>query len=88
MLSRNVEIIKSINGDDLSNSLNGPKGSVSTVTLCSIKMMLWGLKKLEENCEWFSYNEVNLQSCMTLSVTLVSYDQDFATTIKEYKSIN
>ena len=60
-------------------------------------MLLWGLKKLKENCESFNYNEVNLLSCMTLFVenlhsavnrkqgtqTLVSYVQDFATTIKE-----
>ena len=83
ILYKNVAIINSINGDDLSNSLNGPEGSVSAVTLCSINMLLWGLKKLKENCESFSYNEVNLLSCMRLSVTLVSYAQDFATTITE-----
>ena len=97
ILYKNVEIINSINGDDLSNSFNGPEGSVSAVTLCSINMLLWGLKKLKENCESFSYNEVNLLSCMALSVknlhsavnrkqgtqTLVSYAQNFATTIKE-----
>ena len=86
-----------INGDGLPNSLNEPEGSVSAVTVCYIKMLLWGLKKLKENCESSSYNEVNLLSCMTLSVenlhsavnrrqgiqTLVSYEQDFAKTIKE-----
>ena len=78
------------------NSLKGPEGSVSAAAVCSIKMRLWGLKKLKENCESFNYNEVNFLSCMTLSVenlhsavnrtseqTLVSYPQDFATTIKE-----
>ena len=40
MLSRNIEIIKSINGDGFPNSLNGPEGSVCVVTLCSIKMLL------------------------------------------------
>ena len=98
-LSRNIEIIKSINGDGLPNSLNGQEGTVSAVTVCSIKMLLWGLKKLKENCELFGYNEVNLLSYMTLSIenlhlagnrkqgtqTLVSYAQDFATTIKESK---
>ena len=93
-MSRNIKIIKSINGDGLRNSLNGPEGSVSAVTVCSIKMLLWGLKKLKENCESFLYNEVNLLSCMTLSVenlhsavnrkqgtqTLVPYAQDFGTT--------
>ena len=97
MKHRNIEIIKSINGDVLPNSLNGPEGSVSAVTISSIKMLLRGLKKLKENCESFNYNEVNLLSCMTLSVenlhstlnrkqgtqTLVSYAQDFATTIKQ-----
>ena len=68
MLSRNIEIIKSINTDGLLNSLNGPEGSVFAVTVCSIKMLLWGLKKLKENCESFNYKEVNLLSCMTLSV--------------------
>ena len=67
-MSRNIEIIKSINGDGVPNSLNGPEGSVSAVTECSIKMLLWGLKKLKENCESFNYNEVNLLSCMTVSV--------------------
>ena len=78
------------------NSLKGPEGSVSAAAVCSIKMRLWGLKKLKENCESFNYNEVNFLSCVTLSVenlhsavnrtseqTLVSYPQDFATTIKE-----
>ena len=60
-------------------------------------MLLWGLKKLKENCESFNYNEVNLLSCMALSVEnlhsavnrkqgtqiLVSYKQDFTTNIKE-----
>ena len=60
-------------------------------------MLLWGLKKLKENCQSFNYNEVDLLSCMTLSVenlhsavnrkkgtqTLISYAQDFATTIAE-----
>ena len=97
MLSRNIEIIKLINGDRLSNSLNGPEGSVSAVTICSIKVLLCGLNKLKENRESFSYNKVNLLSCMTLSAenlhsavnrkqgiqTLVFYAQDLATTIKE-----
>ena len=79
------------------DSLNGPEGRVSAVTLCSIKMLLCGLKKLKENFESFNYNEVNLLNCMTLSVEnlhaavnrkqgtqfLVSYAEDFATTIKE-----
>ena len=47
--SRNTEIVKSINGG-LSNSLHGPEGSVSAVTVCFTKMLLWGLKKLKENC--------------------------------------
>ena len=97
MKHRNIEIIKSSDGDVLPNSFNGPDGSVSVVTVSSIKMLLWGLKKLKENCESFSYNEVNLLGCMTLSLenlhssvnrkqgtqTLVSYAQDFATTIKQ-----
>ena len=66
-LSRNIEIVKSINGDGLPNRLNGQEGTVSAVTVCSTKMLLWGLKKLKENCELFSCNEVNLLSCMTLS---------------------
>ena len=92
------KIIKLINGDGLPNSLDGPGGSFSAVAVCSIKMLLWGLKKLKEDCESFNYNEVNLLNCMTLSVenlhsalnrkqgtqTLVSYAQDFATTIKEF----
>ena len=59
MLSRNIEIIKSINGDGLPNSLNGPEGSVSAVTVCSIRMLLWALKKLKENCESFNYKKKN-----------------------------
>ena len=50
------------------NSLKGPEGSVSAAAVCSIKMRLWGLKKLKENCESFNYNEVNFLSGMTLSV--------------------
>ena len=40
MLSRNIEMIKSINSDGLPNSLNGPERSNSAVTVCSIKMLL------------------------------------------------
>ena len=86
MLSRNIEIIKLINGDRLPNSLNGPEGSVSAVTICSIKVLLCGLNKLKENRESFSYNKVNLLSCMNRKQgiqTPVFYAQDFATTIKE-----
>ena len=45
MLSRNIEIIKSINGDGFPNSINGPEGSVSATTVCSMQMLLWGLKR-------------------------------------------
>ena len=96
MLSRNIEIIKSINGDGLPNSLNGPEVSVSVVNVCSMKMLLRSIKKHKENCEPFNYNKVNLPSCMTLPVenlhsavtrrqgtqTLVSYMEDFETTYK------
>ena len=68
MFSRNIEVIKSINGDGLPDSLNGADGSVSAVTVCSMKMLLWDLKRLNENCESFSYNRVNLLCCMALSV--------------------
>ena len=51
MLSRNIDIIQSITGDGLPNSLNGPEGSVSVVTVCSKQMLLWGLKKFKESCE-------------------------------------
>ena len=40
MLSRNIEIIKSINNDGLPNSLNGLERSVSAVTVWSIKILL------------------------------------------------
>ena len=45
LLCRNIEIIKSINGDGLPNSINGPEGSVSATTVCSMQMLLWGLKR-------------------------------------------
>ena len=96
-MSRNIEIIKSNNGDGLPNSLNGPEVSVSVVNVCSMKMLLRSIKKHKENCEPFNHNKVNLPSCMTLPVenlhsavnrrqgtqTLVSYMEDFETTIKE-----
>ena len=40
MLSRNIEVTKSINGDGLSDSLNGAEESVSAVTVRSMKMLL------------------------------------------------
>ena len=101
MLSRNIEIIKSINGDGLPNSLNGPEVSVSVVNVCSIKMLLRSIKKHKENCESFSYKKVNLLRYMTLSVenlhsavnrkegtqNLVYYAQGFATTIEKSKKV-
>ena len=89
--------MKSINVDGLPNNLNGPEISVSAGNVCCIKMLLWGLKKLKENCESSSYNKANLLSSMILSVenllsavnrkqgiqTLVSYGQGFTKTIKE-----
>ena len=72
-------------------------GLQSIINVCLIKVLLWGLNKLKENHESFSYNKVNLLSCMTLSAenlhsavnrkqdtqTLVSYAQGFVSAIKE-----
>ena len=96
MLTQNIQMIRSTN-PGFPKTLNGPEGSISANTVSSIKMLVWGLKRLKENCESHGYSNVNLLSCMTLSVenlhsavnrkqgtqTIVSYAQDFATTIKE-----
>ena len=101
MLSRNIEIIKSIKGDGPPNSLNGPEVSVCVVNVCSMKMLLRSIKKDKENFESFSYKKVNLLRCMTLSVKnlhsavnrkedtqiLVHYVQSFATTIEKSKKV-
>ena len=95
VLSKNVDTIRSMNS--ISGSFNGPEGSVSAVTINSIKMLLWGLERLQKNTLDLNYNNVNLLSCMTLSVenlhstvnkkqttqTMITYAQSFSIAIKE-----
>ncbi|XP_066920118.1 uncharacterized protein [Clytia hemisphaerica] len=95
MLSKNTEVIRSMG--NLPRTLNGPEGNVSAITIDSIKMLHWGLKRLKTNTESLTYDRVNLLSCMTLAVenlhsavnkkqgtqTLVSYAQSFASSVKE-----
>ena len=47
VLFRNIDIIKLINACGLPNSLSGPEGSVSALTIRSVKRLLWGLRKLK-----------------------------------------
>ena len=44
MLAKNIEIIRS--ACDPPRSLNGPEGSVSAITVVTVKMLLWGLEKM------------------------------------------
>jgi len=44
MLASNTAVIRSVG--NLPRSLNGPEGTVSAATVDSIKILLWGLKRL------------------------------------------
>ena len=95
MLKSNIDSIRSTS--NITRSLNGPEGSVSSVTVESIDLLLWGLKQLKTNTEIHNYTKTNLLSCMTLTVenfhssvnkkhgtqTVVSYAQSFFESIKE-----
>lgn len=101
MISTNIESIRSVVNHQ--KCLNGPEGSISAATTESIKILLWGLKRLRENVESYGYRKTNLLSCMTLTVenlhsavnkkqgtqTLIQYAQSFSESIKEsIKSIS
>ena len=53
---------------DLPKTLNGPQGNVAGKTINSVRLVEWGLKRLNEFTKQFNYHETNLLSCMTLNV--------------------
>ena len=81
----------------LPRTLNGPQGSVAAKTLDSVKLVKWGLERLQQNLHQFSYDHTNLLSCMTLDVenlhssvhhksqvsTPLQYARDLGSTAKE-----
>ena len=96
VVQQNVDWIRNERGGSV-KSLNGPEGSVSAVTVDSLHLLLWGLKQLRVNTGKLGYRNINLLSCMTLSLenlhstvnkkqgtqTLLSYAQSFASSMKE-----
>ena len=52
----------------LPKTLNGPQGNVAGKTVHSVRLVEWGLNRLNEVTEQFSYYETNLLSFMTLDV--------------------
>ena len=78
-------------------SLNGPEGSVPAATVDSLHLLDFGLRQLKNNTEKLDYRNINLLSCMTLSLesldsmvnkkndtqNLFTYAQSFASSMKE-----
>ena len=52
----------------LPKTLNGPQRNVSGKTIDSVRLVEWGLNRLNEVTKQFSYYETNLLSFMTLDV--------------------
>jgi len=49
-------------------TLNGPQGNVGGKTIDSVRLVEWGLNRLNEVTKQFSHHETNLLSFMTLDV--------------------
>ena len=76
-------------------SLNGLEGSFSAATVDSLHLLGFGLTEMKNNTEKFSYRNVNMLSCVTLSLenldlnkkhgiqTVLIYAQSFASSTKE-----
>lgn len=58
VLSENVDTIRSMNA--LTGSLNGPEGSLSAVTINSIKTLLWGLERLQKKTLNLDYTRTSV----------------------------
>ena len=84
--------------DGCSNiSLNGPQGMVSAVTVKSVDLLDWGVRRLKSLLSSLSFDDTSLLSCMTLDVehfhstshvkhpflSKKEYCRDFGNTVKE-----
>ena len=49
-------------------SLNGPEGSASAATVDSLLLLYFGLRQMKNSTEKLGYGNMNLLSCMTLSL--------------------
>jgi hypothetical protein len=77
--------------------LNGPQGNVAGKTIDSVRLVEWGLSRLNEITKQYNYNEATLLSCMTLdvehfhatthfkskSMTMLQYCRSFGNCVKE-----
>ena len=52
----------------LPKTLNGPQGNVAGKTIDSVRLVEWGLNRLNEVTKQFSYYDTNLLRSMTLDV--------------------
>ena len=52
----------------LPKTLNGPQGNVAGKTIDSVRLVEWGLNRLNEVTKQLNYHETNLLSCMTLDI--------------------
>ena len=52
----------------LPKTLNGPQGNVAGKTIDSVRLVEWGLNRLNEVTKQFNYHDTSLPSCMTLDV--------------------
>ena len=96
VLEEDVSSIKNMEYT-LPRTLNGPQGSVAAKTVDSVKLVKWGLERLQQNLHQFSHDHTNLLSCMTLDVeklhssvhhksqvsTPLQYARDLGSTVKE-----
>ena len=48
--------------------VNGPEGNISAATVDSLHLLDFGLKQLKNDSEKLGYKNINLLSCMTLSL--------------------
>ncbi len=81
----------------LPKTLNGSQGNVAGKTIDSVRLVEWGLSRLNEITKQYNYNEATLLSCMTLdvehfhatthfkseSMTMLQYCRSFGNCVKE-----
>ena len=76
-LSTLTQNIRSKADDKLPKHLNGPEGSVPSVTMKSVQLISSGLNRLNEIMEDYSYRNVNLPSCLTFRCRTFSFVNAF-----------
>ena len=64
-LDENQKDIRSSVPTQLPANLQGPQGNIASKTIVSVGLVQWGVSRLYEITEKYSYSSADLRSCMT-----------------------